>query len=143
MNKVHIVMQGRGGVGKSYIASVIVLYYMEKNLPCLTIDIDLVERIVSSDSHFVVDNGASPFVTLAYHLMENNTINVLINAGKAVIAGVIHLLRQTSKAFGMAIEKMLERRITFQEFRTSEDFHHMVNPVFIALNPRLSIGWRR
>ena len=96
MRKVHAVMQGKGGVGKTYIASLIAQYLIEQGEPVVCLDTDMVnatfrdlkalkvepvdlfkpnsdeidvnamdgmvERFVTEDTNFVVDNGATSFV---------------------------------------------------------------------------------
>jgi hypothetical protein len=41
------------------------------------------------------------------------------------ITGLVHLPRQSSETFGWDIEHMLERRLTFEEVRMSEEFSLM------------------
>ena len=116
MKSVHFTLQGKGGVGKSYISSLITQYLMHKEMSVIAIDTDpvnstlagykalnaellpllkegviderrfdqLMERIVTEDSHFVVDNGASSFIPLSNYLTENEAINVLSEHGKQV-----------------------------------------------------------
>lgn len=44
----------------------------------------LMERLLSEDGVFVVDNGASSFVALSNYLVENNAIEMLQDAGREV-----------------------------------------------------------
>lgn len=44
----------------------------------------LMERLLSEDGIYVVDNGASSFVPLSNYLIENNAINMLQEAGREV-----------------------------------------------------------
>jgi len=219
MNKVHFTLQGKGGIGKSYVTSLIAQYYQEKEAPFIAIDTDpvnstlagykglgaqrieliekskinprmfdqLIEKILSTDSNFVIDNGASSFVPLTYYLLENDIVNLLTENHKEVvvhtviagrqalvdtlagldsimtsmpeqttvivwlneffgeieadgkgfedmkayqrhkdrITGLVHLPRQSSETFGWDMEKMLEKRMTFQEIRMSEEFSLM------------------
>lgn len=104
MKTVHFVMQGKGGVGKTFISSILVQYLQsssDSRVACFDTDpvnksfshikalnvnavdlftehqlIDpgkfdvLMEQILQSDSHVVVDNGASSFVPLLSYLRE-------------------------------------------------------------------------
>lgn len=40
MNSVHITLQGKGGVGKSYVSSLVTQYMRSRNLPVIAIDTD-------------------------------------------------------------------------------------------------------
>ena len=40
MSKVHLTLQGKGGVGKSYVASLIAQHRMDKGMPVSCIDTD-------------------------------------------------------------------------------------------------------
>ena len=42
MRKVHAVMQGKGSVGKTYIASLIAQYLIEQGEPVVCLDTDMV-----------------------------------------------------------------------------------------------------
>jgi hypothetical protein len=44
----------------------------------------LMERLLSEEGTFVIDNGASSFVPLSNYLIENNAIKMLQNAGRNV-----------------------------------------------------------
>ena len=99
MRKAHFVLQGKGGVGKTFVASLIAQYLTERGEPVACLDTDqvngsfqditalgvrpvrilkdeseeidiaemdgMVERILTEDSHFVVDNGATSFVPMS------------------------------------------------------------------------------
>jgi len=92
--KVHFVLQGKGGVGKTFAASLLAQYYLEQGAPLVCLDTDpvngsfgairalgarhvrllagdridvdvlddLVQRVLTEDAHFVIDNGATSFV---------------------------------------------------------------------------------
>lgn len=135
--KVHAVMQGKGGVGKTYIASLIAQYLIEQGEPVVCLDTDMVnatfrdlkalnvepvdlfkpntdeidvnamdgmvERFVSEDTNFVVDNGATSFVPLSRYFVQDGIADTLETAGRklvihAVIAGGQEQL-QTAKGF--------------------------------------------
>ena len=137
VRKVHAVMQGKGGVGKTYIASLIAQYLTEHGEPVICLDTDMVnasfrdlkalkvepvdlfkpgsdeidvnamdgmvERFVTEDSNFVVDNGATSFVPLSRYFVQDGIADTIEAAGRklvihAVIAGGQELL-QTGKGF--------------------------------------------
>ena len=137
MRKVHAVMQGKGGVGKTYIASLIAQFLTERGEPVVCLDTDvvnasfrdlkalrvepvdlfkpdsdeidvnamdgMVERFISEDSNFVVDNGATSFVPLSRYFVQDGIADTLEGVGRklvvhAVIAGGQELL-QTGKGF--------------------------------------------
>ena len=130
-------MQGKGGVGKTYIASLIAQYLIEQGEPVVCLDTDtvnatfrdlkalkvepvdlfkpntdeinvnamdgMVERFVTEDTNFVLDNGATSFVPLSRYLVQDGIADTLEAAGRklvihAVIAGGQELL-QTGKGF--------------------------------------------
>ncbi len=49
----------------------------------------LMERLLSEDGIFIVDNGASSFVPLSNYLIENNAIGMLQEAGRDVFNQVV------------------------------------------------------
>lgn len=115
-NQVHFILQGKGGVGKSLIASFIAQYFRSAGADVKGIDTDpvnqtftnykklnaqhikimegskidernfdmLMERLLSEDGIFVVDNGSSSFVPLSNYLIENNAMEMLTEAGRQV-----------------------------------------------------------
>jgi len=137
VRKVHAVMQGKGGVGKTYIASLIAQYLIEQGEPVVCLDTDMVnatfrdlkalkvepvdlfkpntdeidvnamdgmvERFVTEDTDFVVDNGATSFVPLSRYFVQDGIADTLEAAGRklvvhAVIAGGQEVM-QTGKGF--------------------------------------------
>lgn len=112
----HFTLQGKGGVGKSLISSLLAQYFgsIGANVKCIDTDpvnqtfvnykalqaqhlklmdgskIDerqfdqLMERLLSEDGVFIIDNGASSFVPLSNYLIENNAIAMLKDAGRDV-----------------------------------------------------------
>ena len=137
VRKVHAVMQGKGGVGKTYIASLLAQYLVEQGEPVVCLDTDMVnatfrdlkalkvepvdlfkpdsdeidvnamdgmvQRFVTEDSNFVVDNGATSFVPLSRYFVQDGIADTLESAGRklvihAVIAGGQELM-QTGKGF--------------------------------------------
>ena len=117
MKKVHLVLQGKGGVGKSYAGSCVTQFYQENGEPVIPMDTDpvnatltgyksldairvelmegshlnerqfdsMMERIMSTDSNFVIDNGASSFIPLSNYLLENSAIEMISESGKQVV----------------------------------------------------------
>lgn len=49
----------------------------------------LMERLLSEDGTFVVDNGASSFVPLSSYILENDVFNMLAEAGRRVYVHTI------------------------------------------------------
>ena len=116
-NSVHFTLQGKGGVGKSLVSSLLAQYFNESpsnQVKCIDTDPvnqtlanykalnaqhvqlmdgskinernfdSLMERLITEDGIFVVDNGASSFVPLSNYLIENNAIEMLQDAGREV-----------------------------------------------------------
>ena len=113
--KVHFVLQGKGGVGKTFVASLLAQYYLEQGAPLVCLDTDpvngsfsairalaarhvnllagdridvdalddLVERVVTEDAHFVVDNGAASFVPLSRYLVEHDIAGLIAERRQA------------------------------------------------------------
>lgn len=114
---VHLVLQGKGGVGKSLVSALLAQYFAEtsgRDVKCIDTDpvnqtlssyqalnaahirlmdgskIDernfdaLMERLLSEDGIFVVDNGASSFVPLSNYLIENDALAMLADSGRRV-----------------------------------------------------------
>lgn len=111
---VHIVLQGKGGVGKSFVASILGQYFRERNRNVHCVDTDpvnqtfaqyrdlavqrldllvdgavdqrafdgLVERLLTEDGLFVVDNGASTFIPMWNYILENDLVHVLRDSGR-------------------------------------------------------------
>ena len=111
---IHMSLQGKGGVGKSLVASILAQYFQftGRQIECIDTDpvnrtfsqykavnasrlellrngnIDprgfdaLMERLLTEDRTFVIDNGASTFLPLWSYVIENRVIDVLRNAGK-------------------------------------------------------------
>lgn len=121
-NVVHLILQGKGGVGKSLVSSILAQYFIDQNKGNVTcFDTDpvnqsfknykalnaehipllenakinernfdaLLERLLSDDGIFVVDNGASSFIPLSNYIIENNVISMLNDAGREVFVHCI------------------------------------------------------
>ena len=119
--KVHFVLQGKGGVGKTFVASLLAQFYSEKAEPLVCLDTDpvnssfsairalgarhiglldgdridvdaldeLVERIMTDDAYFVIDNGAASFVPLSRYLIEHDIAGLIAGSGKRVVVHTI------------------------------------------------------
>jgi hypothetical protein len=147
VNSIHLSLQGKGGVGKSLVASILAQYFIDRGREICCIDTDpvnrtlfqykalnvsrlellrdgsveqrgfdaLMERLLTEDTTFVVDNGASTFIPLWSYILENNVIDVLSHAGKrlyvhTVITGGQSLL-DTLHGFKSLAESASERNI--------------------------------
>jgi hypothetical protein len=118
---VHFILQGKGGVGKSFSAALLAQYIESKGLGLICLDTDpvnatfsqykslnvghvdildgtkivqrkfdaVMEKIIETDSNFVIDNGASTFLTLTDYLAENGIIELLNDSGKEVFVHTI------------------------------------------------------
>jgi hypothetical protein len=49
----------------------------------------MVERILTEDSHFVVDNGATSFVPMSRYLVQDGVVEAIRSAGKQVVIHTI------------------------------------------------------
>jgi hypothetical protein len=106
---VHLVLQGKGGVGKSLVASILGQYFLTRGRRVRCVDTDpvnqtfaqyralavrrlellsdggidqrgfdtLMERLLTEDGVFVVDNGASTFIPMWNYILENDVARVL------------------------------------------------------------------
>lgn len=111
---VHLSLQGKGGVGKSLVASILAQYLTDRGRSVRCIDTDpinqtllqyralqvhhlkllrdgeidqrrfddLIDRLLTEDGVFVVDNGASTFIPLCNYMLQNNVIRMLRSAGR-------------------------------------------------------------
>jgi hypothetical protein len=103
---VHFVLQGKGGVGKSFVASILGQYFQVRGRDVRCFDTDpvnqtfaqyrelgverldlladgsidqrafdgLVERLLTEDECFVVDNGASTFIPMWNYILETGAV---------------------------------------------------------------------
>jgi hypothetical protein len=140
-HKVHFVLQSKGGVGKTFVASLLAQFYLEKGAPIVCLDTDpvngsfsairalaaqhvnllagdridvdaldeLVERVVTEDAHFVIDNGAASFVPLSRYLVEHDIAGLIADRGKRVVVHTIltggSAMLDTAKALEAVIEQ--------------------------------------
>ena len=116
MNNIHLILQGKGGVGKSLVSVLVAQYILSKGGPVVCADTDpvnrtfskytslnvfpieiseggnvlqkkfdpLMETIASTDSDFVIDNGAATFLPLTKYLVENDIYQIMAEQGKKV-----------------------------------------------------------
>lgn len=142
MKQVHITLQGKGGVGKSFVSSLLVQHMRAKGEPVVAVDTDpvnatlagygafgarrlelmeagslnerkfdaLVEQVLSEDTNFVIDNGASSFIPLSYYLAENDAINLIADHGKQVVIHTVvtggQAMLDTLNGFGSLATQM-------------------------------------
>ena len=96
---------------------------------------DLVERVVTEDAHFVIDNGAASFVPLSRYLVEHDIAGLIADGGKRVVVHTIltggPAMLDTAKALEAVIEQFpasVELIVWLNEFfgpivtNTGEDF---------------------
>ena len=144
---IHLTLQGKGGVGKSLVASILAQYFRHhgKEIHCIDSDpvnqtfsqyaelgaehlalmrngrIDsggfdvLIDRVLSEDGIFIVDNGASTFVPLWSYMVENNVLEMLAAAGRKLYVHTVvtggQALGDTLKGFKSLAESTAERNI--------------------------------
>lgn len=117
LRKLHFVLQGKGGVGKTVAALLLSQCIAETSDPVICVDTDpvnasfsslsamnpervsifagkkvdtrsldlLTEKLLTTDAHFVVDNGASSFVPVSRYLIENDVAAMMVEAGRQPI----------------------------------------------------------
>ena len=118
---VHMTLQHKGGVTKSFCANCIAQYYTSKDRPIRVIDADpsnkslaayksinavpldimndsnnvdprkfddLIEDIISADTDFVVDNGATNFLPFMAYLVDNRVAEILAANGRHLVLHV-------------------------------------------------------
>lgn len=145
---VHLILQGKGGVGKSVVASWLAEFLIKRGQSVRCIDGDpvnrsfgqykafsaekldllnadgvldrtrydaLVERFLSEDAVFVLDNGATAFLPFWSYLVESDLISTLSNAGRVVyvhvpIAGG-EMLNDTLLGFKTLAESATDRNL--------------------------------
>jgi hypothetical protein len=113
---IHLSLQGKGGVGKSLVASILAQYFTARNRPVQCIDTDpvnstlsqyralnverlnvlnentvdqrifdvLMERLLTQEGTFVIDNGASTFIPLWAYIVDNGVIDLLRRSGRRI-----------------------------------------------------------
>src|SRR5436305_2418146 len=142
---IHLSLQGKGGVGKSLVASILAQFFMENGRKVECVDTDpvnqtfaqyralgarhvelmrhgnidqrgfdaLMERLLTEDGVFVLDNGASTFIPLWGYILENNVQELLREAGKKLYVHTVVTggqgLADTLKGFRSLAESTSER----------------------------------
>lgn len=145
---VHLVLQGKGGVGKSLVASILAQYFQAQigqTVHCIDTDpvnqtfaqygelgvrkldlltdgsIDqrafdgLMERLLTEDGVFVVDNGSSTFIPMWNYILENDVIRILTDAGRRLYVHCVvtggQALTDTLSGFAKLTETTPDRNI--------------------------------
>lgn len=135
-NTVHFILQGKGGIGKSFIAVLLAQYFQSKGAELKAFDTDqenttfahykalgamhipvmtdsrtidakrfdaLMEKLLTEDGTFVIDNGANTFSPLLAYMVENDVIPFLEENGKKVylhtVVGGGDVLADTANGF--------------------------------------------
>lgn len=148
--EVHLILQGKGGVGKSLVAAILAQYFAHHqgraNVHCVDTDpvnqtfaqyrelgvarldlladdgsIDarvfdsLMERLLTEDGVFVVDNGASTFIPMWNYILENDVVRVLGEAGRRLFVHCVitggQALVDTLSGFAKLAETTPDRNI--------------------------------
>jgi CobQ/CobB/MinD/ParA nucleotide binding domain len=144
MKQVHITLQGKGGIGKSYVTALVAQNLMDRGEEVICIDTDpinatlssfkafkaqrvdllqdnrikegrfdeMMEQILNTDSHFVIDSGAASFIPLSNYLVQHDALGLIAEHGKqpiihSVIAGGF-ALNNTISDFAQLAEQMPE-----------------------------------
>src|SRR5450432_1103610 len=86
---VHVVLQGKGGVGKSFISAILAQYFRTKSAPVHCLDTDPVNATFAQ-----------------YRLLEAEHLKVV---------GAVVIRERNPHTYGDDVRQMLERRLTFDE----------------------------
>ncbi len=144
---IHLTLQGKGGVGKSLVASLLAQYFRHRGAPIHCLDTDpvnqtfsqyaelgaehlelmhggkidsrgfdaLMERLLTGDGIFIVDNGASTFIPLWSYIVENNVLELLRATGRRLCVHTVvtggQALGDTLKGFKSLADSSAERNI--------------------------------
>ncbi|MBN9657082.1 MAG: conjugal transfer protein TraL [Acidobacteria bacterium] len=144
---VHFVLQGKGGVGKSFVASILGQYFQTRGREVRCFDTDpvnqtfaqyrelgverldllvdgsidqrafdgLVERLLTEEGCFVVDNGASTFIPMWNYILENDVVRVLSDTGRRVFVHCVitggQALTDTLTGFAKLAETTPDRNV--------------------------------
>ncbi len=135
-NTIHFILQGKGGIGKSFIAVLLAQYFQQKGADLKAFDTDqenttfahykalkaqhvpvmndsrtidakrfdaLMEKLLTEEGTFVIDNGANTFGPLLAYMVENDVISFLQENGKTVylhtVVGGGDVLADTANGF--------------------------------------------
>ena len=102
---VHFILQGKGGVGKSYVASLFTQFLQDKKVPVVGFDLDPtnptfaeyaklpVERISLLDASNHIDN--EKFVLFGERLFQySNEYEIIVDCGTSAYIPMMHFLEQ-------------------------------------------------
>lgn len=135
-NTVHFILQGKGGIGKSFVAIMLAQYFKKKGANMKAFDTDqenttfahykalgaqhipvmnesrtidakrfdsLMEKLLTENGTFVIDNGANTFSPLLAYMIENDVVSFLTENGKKVylhtVVGGGDTLNDTANGF--------------------------------------------
>jgi len=144
---IHLTLQGKGGVGKSLVSSILAQYFRHRDAEIHCIDTDpvnqtfsqyaelaaehlelmhdgkidsrgfdvLMERLLTDDGIFIVDNGASTFIPLWSYIVENNVLELLRATGRRLCVHTVvtggQALGDTLKGFKSLADSTAGRNI--------------------------------
>lgn len=118
---IHLVMQGKGGVGKSTCSAFLAQYLLERGRPVECLDADpmnhtlaaykglpvtvvdlmqdgevnpklfdaVMERLLTEPKDFILDSGASSFISLWNYVLQNQALELLRASGRRVYVHTI------------------------------------------------------
>src|SRR5687768_8611733 len=90
MKQVHFTLYGKGGAGKSLIASLVAQYLgvdvINVRQPKDESNFDeLFNRIFEEKENLVIDSGPMTFLALRHYILESDAVNVIAKHGKQVV----------------------------------------------------------
>lgn len=120
-NTIHFILQGKGGIGKSFVSALLAQYVKSKAGSLKAFDTDqvnttfayykaldveainlmddneidpkgfdiMIEKLITEDGPFVVDNGANTFSPLLSYMVESDIFSLLRDSGKKVYVHTI------------------------------------------------------
>lgn len=134
MKSVHLTLQGKGGIGKSFVAALLAQYHQDSQQDLVCIDADPVnwtlsryqaigaerlepmapgthaeqcldelrDRILGSDSHFLIDIGVAAYLPFLNYLIEQDAIRSLTVSKRVTV----HVLIVGGQAMQDALENL-------------------------------------
>lgn len=161
-NTVHFILQGKGGIGKSFIAALLAQYFKGKGAELKAFDTDqenttfghykalevqcisvkdksniinakgfdpLIERLLTEDGTFVIDNGANTFSPLISYMVESDILEMLRDNGKTVyihtIVGGGDTMADTANGFNAIVKGIGDTPVVLW---LNEHFGEMITP---------------
>ncbi|MEO9231648.1 MAG: hypothetical protein ABI216_22220 [Devosia sp.] len=95
MKTSHFTIYGKGGAGKTFIASMLFQYLKARDLPTERFYLggsgnydDCFNRVLEEDMNFVIDNARMVFHDLDYYVSENNVFEIIQEHAKR---SVVHI----------------------------------------------------